>query len=96
MLRDKDLAGVLREVAPRITRWHFASLSGPRAATAEDLKEAFLRAGGNAPVELHASPREAFEAAREHAGENDKIVVFGSFLTVGEIIAWLRLGTSIR
>ena len=32
MLRDKDIAGVLRVLAPRITRWHFASLPGPRAA----------------------------------------------------------------
>ena len=30
MLRDKDIAGVLRALAPRITRWHFASLPGPR------------------------------------------------------------------
>jgi dihydrofolate synthase/folylpolyglutamate synthase len=96
MLRDKDIAGVLREVAPRITRWHFASLSGPRAATAEELKKAFLQAGGSAPFELHASPQIAFAAAKECASENDKIVVFGSFLTVGEIIAWLKLRTSIR
>ena len=96
MLRDKDLAGVLREVAPRITRWHFASLSGPRAATAEELKKAFLETGATAPFELHDSPQEAFAAAKERATENDKIVVFGSFLTVGEVIAWLKLRTSTR
>jgi dihydrofolate synthase/folylpolyglutamate synthase len=95
MLRDKDIAGVLRAVAPRITRWHFASLSGPRAATAEELKNAFLQTGASAPFELHDSPQKAFAAAKERAGENDKIVVFGSFLTVGEIIAWLKLRTSI-
>ena len=95
MLRDKDIAGVLRAVAPRITRWHFASLSGPRAATAEQLKNAFLQTGASAPFELHDSPQKAFAAAKERAGENDKIVVFGSFLTVGEIIAWLKLRTSI-
>ncbi|HXM81359.1 MAG TPA: bifunctional tetrahydrofolate synthase/dihydrofolate synthase [Burkholderiales bacterium] len=96
MLRDKDIAGVLREVAPRITRWHFASLSGPRGATAEELKKAFLQAGGSAPFELHASPQKAFAAAKERASENDKIIVFGSFLTVGEVIAWLKLRTSTR
>ena len=32
MLRDKDIAGVLRALAPRITRWHLASLPGPRGA----------------------------------------------------------------
>ncbi len=96
MLRDKDIAGVLREVAPRITRWHFASLSGPRAATAEELKKAFLQTGASAPFELHDSPQKAFAAAKERANENDKIVVFGSFLTVGEVIAWLKLRTSTR
>ena len=96
MLRDKDIAGVLREVAPRITRWHFASLSGPRAATAEELKKAFLETGATAPFELHDSPQKAFAAAKERANENDKIVVFGSFLTVGEVIAWLKLRTSTR
>ena len=96
MLRDKDIAGVLREVAPCITRWHFASLSGPRAATAEQLKKAFLETGARAPFELHDSPQKAFAAAKERANENDKIVVFGSFLTVGEVIAWLKLRTSTR
>jgi folylpolyglutamate synthase/dihydropteroate synthase len=36
----------------------------------------------------------ALAAALEAAGENDKIVVFGSFLTVGEVIAWLKRRTS--
>jgi dihydrofolate synthase/folylpolyglutamate synthase len=43
---------------------------------------------GNA--ETFASPAEAFAAALERAGEGDKIVVFGSFLTVGEVMAWLK------
>ena len=91
MLRDKDIAGVLREVAPRITRWHLAALAGPRGASAEDL------APHVADFKLHASPAAAFAAAREAAGENDKIVVFGSFLTVGEVIAWLTKNkTSMR
>jgi folylpolyglutamate synthase/dihydropteroate synthase len=29
-------------------------------------------------------------AALERASENDKIVVFGSFLTVGEVMTWLK------
>jgi dihydrofolate synthase / folylpolyglutamate synthase len=96
MLRDKDIAGVLREVAPRITRWHFASLSGPRAATAAELMKAFLQTGASAPFELHDSPQKALAAAKERASENDKIIVFGSFITVGEVIAWLKLRTSTR
>ena len=91
MLRDKDIAGVLRVLAPRITRWHLASLPGPRAASAQDLARnlAALRA-------RHASGkislRPAMRSPRRWSArsESDKIVVFGSFLTVGEAMAWLK------
>jgi dihydrofolate synthase / folylpolyglutamate synthase len=88
MLRDKDIAGVLREMAPRITRWHLASLPGPRGAPAALLKKE-LGAGKE-----YGTVSEAFAAALESAGENDKIVVFGSFLTVGEVTEWLKRRTS--
>jgi dihydrofolate synthase/folylpolyglutamate synthase len=84
MLRDKDIAGVLGELAPRITQWHLASLPGPRGASAGELASHVKN------FKLHASPTDAFSAAREAATENDKIVVFGSFLTVGEVISWLK------
>ena len=90
MLRDKDLAGVLRELAPRITRWHFCSLRGPRAASAHDLEAALRAAGSAAEAFRHDSPEAALAAATRQAGEDDKIVVFGSFLTVGEATAWLE------
>jgi dihydrofolate synthase/folylpolyglutamate synthase len=86
MLRDKDIAGVLRELAPRVTRWHFASLPGPRGASADELESRF----GIGNAEKFASPTDAFVAASERAEEGDKIVVFGSFLTVGEVMAWLK------
>ena len=86
MLRDKDMAGVLRELAPRITQWHLATLSGPRGARAEEL-EAHLE---KSSVRKFASPAAALAAALERASENDKIVVFGSFLTVGEAMTWLK------
>jgi dihydrofolate synthase/folylpolyglutamate synthase len=85
MLRDKDAAGVLRTLAPRITRWHLASLTGPRAARADELAKHV-----DGAVECFASPASAFAAALSRANENDKIVVFGSFLTVGEVMGWLK------
>ena len=85
MLRDKDIAGVVRIIEPRISRWHLASLAGPRAASAEELARHV-----KAPAQCFASPAAAFEAARGRASESDKIVVFGSFLTVGEAMAWLN------
>ena len=67
-----------------------ASLPGPRAAAAGDLAAQLAALGvARASIHAHESPAQAFAAARESAGENDKIVVFGSFLTVGEVKAWL-------
>jgi dihydrofolate synthase/folylpolyglutamate synthase len=86
MLRDKDIAGVLRALAPRITRWHLASVPGPRGASADELESNL----GKNNAEKFASPAAAFEAATARAREGDKIVVFGSFLTVGEVMAWLK------
>jgi len=85
MLRDKDIGAVLRSLAPRVTRWHLASLPAPRGAHAADIAR-------HLPVGSHLfdSPAQAFAAAKAVAGENDKIVVFGSFLTVAEVMAWLN------
>jgi folylpolyglutamate synthase/dihydropteroate synthase len=46
-----------------------------------------------APCTLHDSPAAAFAAAEKAAGRDDKIVVFGSFLTVGQVMAWLNRRT---
>jgi len=86
MLRDKDIGAVLRELAPRVTRWHLASLPGPRGALAAEI-------AAHLPTEkkqLFDSPAAAFAAAKALAGDGDKIVVFGSFLTVAEVMAWLN------
>jgi dihydrofolate synthase/folylpolyglutamate synthase len=92
MLRDKDIGAVVRELAPRVTRWYLASLPGPRGASA-----AQIAAHLQGDAHHHDSPASAFAAARAAAGEGDKIVVFGSFLTVADVMAWLKNNkTSIR
>ena len=59
----------------------------PRAASARELA---IHLKDAPEVHEYASPAQAFAAAKEAARENDKIVVFGSFLTVGETMAWLN------
>jgi dihydrofolate synthase/folylpolyglutamate synthase len=82
MLRDKDIAGVARAVAPRITRWHLATLPGPRGADARLLAGVLHAMEIKTAIAEHDSVAEALAAAKSEAAENDKIVVFGSFLTV--------------
>ena len=92
MLRDKDIGAVVGALAPRVTRWHLASLPGPRGARAADIAQHV-----QGDVHQHDSPAQAFQAARAAAAESDKIVVFGSFLTVADVMAWLNNNkTSIR
>jgi len=84
MLKDKDIAGVLRALAPRVTRWHLATLPGPRGAESGFLSKILFEMQIRTPVYQHATVTEALAAARSEAAENDKIVVFGSFLTVAD------------
>ena len=93
MLNDKDLAGVLAKLGTRIDHWFCAGLPGPRGGSGEHLAERVAAglpaapSGAEAPgVSAYPDPAQAFAAARERAGENDRIVVFGSFLTVASVL----------
>jgi dihydrofolate synthase / folylpolyglutamate synthase len=85
MLKDKDVGGVVDALRDVVTRWHAADLEGPRGATAERLADE-LRARGIAGVETHASVADAWRAACGSASADDRIVVFGSFLTVAHVL----------
>lgn len=83
MLGDKDVDGVVRAVLPRVDRWFVAALAGARGGAAESLRAAVLAAGVDATaIRTFPTVAAAFAAAREAAGEADRIVVFGSFRTV--------------
>jgi len=86
MLADKDIAGVADTLADSVDAWFVAPLPGPRGLTAQAMQAA-LRARLRAPVQACASVDAALEQAREQAGPDDKIVVFGSFLTVAAALA---------
>ncbi len=85
MLADKDVAGVAERVKGRIDRWFAASLPGPRGKTADEMARILVDCGIRAESRFD-SPTDAFRAAREQAGENDRIVIFGSFLTVADVL----------
>jgi dihydrofolate synthase/folylpolyglutamate synthase len=90
MLRDKPIVEVLRLLAPQIAHWHVAGLDGTRGTSAADMQAALLAAGVRDDVTAHASVEAAYAAARAAAGEADRLVVFGSFHTVGAILRALH------
>jgi dihydrofolate synthase/folylpolyglutamate synthase len=85
MLADKDIAGVVERVKDRIDHWLTASLPGPRGMGGEALAGILANHGIRADA-CFASPADAYLAAKERAGENDRIVAFGSFLTVAGVL----------
>ena len=88
MLADKDIPGVIEAVKRRIDHWHVAGLPGPRGASADSLVLQ-LRAAGIAPTAIRTfdSIGAAYVAAHGDAADTDRIVVFGSFLTVAAVLA---------
>ena len=91
-MADKDLGPMLAKVGPLVDRWYFTNLPTPRAETAAVLQQKWnavqMVAGGRRDVtsSLHADPMEALEAAVAAADPADRIVVFGSFYTVGGVL----------
>ena len=88
MLADKDVDGVIAAMKGQVDRWTVAPLPGPRGATAQALADALVRAGVPAAA-IRTAPdvATAWRAAVAEAGEADRIVAFGSFLTVAAALA---------
>ena len=90
VMQDKDLAAILSRMAPLVDAWHFSDLPLSRAAKAEDLRALHerlaLRGPGPVTVHCHADPLQALRAALAQADPADRIVVFGSFYTVGGVL----------
>ena len=90
VMADKDIAAILTRMAPLVDHWHFTDLPMARAAHAQDLAALYrsLALQGPGPVTLavHAQPGRALAAALEGADPADRIVVFGSFHTVGGVL----------
>src|SRR6266852_678748 len=97
MLRDKDIDGVCRALKDRISAWFAADLSVPRGASARALADALASVGAGGDVLCFKNPLEAYAAARKRANENDRIVVFGSFHTVADVMRGIEAArTDIR
>ena len=94
-MADKDIDGIIAHMKPHVDHWCVTDLPMARAARAADIATRISEAGvdGNSTanaehsITTFATPAEAYANARSRAGENDRIAVFGSFLTVAGVIA---------
>ena len=87
-MADKDVAPMLARVGPVIDKWYFTDLPTTRAATGEVLEARWQVSSGrkDATSNAYKTPELALQAAIAAADPADRIVVFGSFYTVGGIL----------
>ena len=92
MMADKDIAGVVEALRHRVDEWLVCGLPGPRAAPAADLAAIIAKVSPGATASCFDSPAAAMLHAQENAGVDDRILVFGSFLTVAGVMRFLNRG----
>ena len=89
ILSDKDVEAIGRVLEGLIDVWILCSLPGPRGISAEVLAQRLSASATNA-VQVE-SVEAGCELAQESARAGDRVVVFGSFVTVGPALDWHRL-----
>jgi dihydrofolate synthase/folylpolyglutamate synthase len=87
-MADKDLMPMLQKLNPLVDKWYFTDLPLARAAKAADLQQTWQAQNkrGDTTSSVYTDPMLALQAAIEAADPADRIVVFGSFHTVGGVL----------
>lgn len=89
VLDDKDLDGILKPLAPHISRWVAVTADSPRAISAAELSRRIANDCDKACLTAE-SMADALEYARRGAAENDRILITGSFFTVGPALRQIK------
>lgn len=84
MLADKDAAGVASALAGQVQCWYLGGLSGERGQSAQALAERM--ALPSTQRQVYPDMAAAYAAARAAARPGDRVVVFGSFHTIAELL----------
>ena len=86
MLKDKDHRGVLKPLNAVADSWHIVSLAGQRGMPAPALMAELKALGVSQPVRAFAAVKSALARLGRAARPGDRIVITGSFITVGEAL----------
>ena len=86
MLKDKDIRESLSNVSDCIDDWTFTGLDVSRAEKPELLKAAVEEISPASDCNIISNLNQAWDHVYNKAEDDDRIVVFGSFHTVGAII----------
>jgi dihydrofolate synthase/folylpolyglutamate synthase len=87
-MADKDLESMLKKLLPLVDAWYFTDLPLPRASSAQQLADqwAAMNTRKDVRCSVHETPQKALDAAILAAKATDRILVFGSFYTVGGVL----------
>lgn len=96
MLSDKDHRGVIGVLAPFATDWFFVSLPSPRATDPERLAAECHDLLLEKPAEVCVDVATALARIRDEARAGDRVIVSGSFVTVGEALRDLETNWGVR
>ena len=92
MLKDKDMAGVVAAMDAQIDTWLAVGINTARGATSREMELMLQQCRVRGKILAFNSAAEAERYACNAAGENDRIIAFGSFYTVAEVMASRGLG----
>jgi len=93
IMEDKDIDAVIAPLRDIVDHWCVTALPSPRSSDPRQVAQklaALAPAGakeGDFSVTAFDTPADAYANAVSRAGENDRIVVFGSFYTVAGVMA---------
>lgn len=84
-LMDKDLVGMINPMSKIVDYWYPAILYGKRASSENMLVDALQLTTGKQYI-CYKNPMQAFNFAMQQAKYGDLIVVYGSFILVGDVM----------
>ena len=89
-MADKDIVGVMSAMRNVVDHWHLCDLPSTRAASATQLQACLLQTGFTADaehsVQTHNSVQQALSQLSTQVPASDRIVIFGSFVTVEQAL----------
>ena len=86
VMADKEIGAIFAAMAPVIDHWSLTSVNLARAAKAAQLAEVLKSTVAEAKYELSDSVTDALYRLARQVKPNDRVVVFGSFYTVAEVM----------
>ena len=86
ILKDKDIFGVINVLNLDIDDWFIAEIQNERAASIETISNTIQKINPSAHIEAFRNIQEAYQFASKEVTRNDRIIVFGSFFTVADIM----------